>query len=421
MIKKLIIEKSDRLQKLPPSPVLEAERTKHHLIRRGVEVIDLGEFNPDTTLRNGLISPADTGGFFVHADSEMMSKLKKEIAKWLEHRYGIRINGQREIFPYFDQKKIIYHLLLALLNPGDKIAITDPCDPSYKIAATLVGAKWDSIPLLERNDYLPNLGVLFHPQTDSKIPDSKFKILRKAGSRLSSPSTFPKVLWMNYPNNPTGAVADISFLREVVKRAGEKNILVINDASGNEICHDDYAPVSLMQIKGARKLAVEQFSVFPLTGIDFGFLISDRGIIALVESLQEALGYRLSSAHVLTAMEILKNHATIAQRNNQDFNRRRKTLLEGLSKLGWKVRKPKAGPFIWANIPPKYSSVGFSRMLLRKTGVLVTPGFGLGEYGEGYVRLALNLPADQIQKALGRIQKHSHFWQRRYKPKTDEE
>jgi aspartate/methionine/tyrosine aminotransferase len=154
MIKKLIIEKSDKLQKLPPSPVLEAERIKHSLIRRGVEVIDLGEFNPDTALRDHFIPRLDPGAFFDYANSQMISGLKREIAKWLEQRYGIRVNVLKEILPYFGRKEIVYHLLLGLLNPGDKIALTDPCDPTYKIATTLVGAKYDTLPLLERNDYL---------------------------------------------------------------------------------------------------------------------------------------------------------------------------------------------------------------------------------------------------------------------------
>ncbi|HEX7402268.1 MAG TPA: aminotransferase class I/II-fold pyridoxal phosphate-dependent enzyme [candidate division Zixibacteria bacterium] len=421
MIKKLIIEKSDKLQKLPPSPVLEAERIKHSLTRRGIEVIDLGEFNPDATLRYDFVPPVDPGEFFEDANFPLMKGLKQQIVKWLEQRYGIRVNGQKEIFPYFGGKKIIYHLLLGLLNPGDKVALTDPCDPSYKIASTLVGAKWDTLPLLERNDYLPNMSVFFHAQVDSENPRSKFKILRKTGSKIAFPPAFPKIFLMNYPNNPTGAVADYAFFREVMKWAGSNNVLLINDASGNEICYDDYDPVSLLQTKGAHKLALEQFSFFHLTGIDFGFLIGDRGIISLVESVHEALGYRISKALVLSAMDILKNYTVIVRKNNPEFNRRKEVLIEGLAKLGWKAKKPKAGPFVWVNIPPKYSSVGFSRMLLRKTGVLVTPGFGFGEYGEGYVRLALNLPADQIQKALERMQKHSHVWQRRYKPKTDEE
>jgi LL-diaminopimelate aminotransferase len=421
MIKKLIIEKSDKLQKLPPSPVLEAERIKHSLTRRGVEVIDLGEFNPNATLREHLVPSINPGGFFDCADSPMISGLKREIVKWLEHRYGIRVNSPKDIFPYFGRKEFIYHLLLGLLNSSDKIALADPGDPIYKIAATLVGAKCDTVPLLERNDYLPNLGFSNHSPPDTENPKSKFKILRKAGAKHKSLPAFPKIFLMNYPNDPTGAVADTSFFREVTKWAGLNNVLLINDASGNEICYDDYTPVSLLQIKGARKLAVEQFSFFPLTGIDFGFLIGDRSIISLMESVHTTLGYRLSHAFVLLATEILKNYSAIYQRNNREFTQRKEILIEGLTKLGWRSKKPKAGPFVWVNVPPKYSSVGFSRMLLRKTGVLVTPGFGLGEYGEGYVRLALNLPADRIQTALERMQNHSHLWQRRYKPKANEE
>lgn len=133
--------------------------------------------------------------------------------------------------------------------------------------------------------------------------------------------------------------------------------------------------------------------------------------------MQEAVGERPSKVGVLQAMEILKNYSEIAHKNNLEFAARRETLLKGLSKLGWKAKKPKAGPFVWAKVPGRYSSVGFCRMLLRKTGVLVSPGLGFGEYGEGYVRLALNCPAEQIQRALDRIREHSHVWQRSYRKK----
>jgi LL-diaminopimelate aminotransferase len=155
-----------------------------------------------------------------------------------------------------------------------------------------------------------------------------------------------------------------------------------------------------------------------LTGVEFGFLVGDRGIISQVESVQEALGRVPSEASVLLAQQILKNYPQILHKNNLEFALRKATLLKGLFKLGWKTRKPKAGPFVWAKVPGKYSSVGFFRMLLRKTGVLVCPGFGFGEYGEGHIRIALNLPAAQIQKAVERMEKHSHVWQRKYRPKS---
>jgi LL-diaminopimelate aminotransferase len=403
MIKKVIIEKSDRLQKLPPAPFAEGKRFKQGLMRRGVEVIDLSELNPDSSLRDFFIPSFDRSEIFATSDSNLIAELKSEIGKWLEQRYELKVKPEKEIFPFFGEGKVTYHLLLGFINPGEIVAVTDPCDPVYKRASILAGAEVESIPLLERNDYLPNLGAIFSSRK------TKLSILPLA--------RIPKILFLNYPHNPTTSLADSAFFQEVVKWAAQNNVLVINDASGNEICYDDYVPVSLLQTKGAKKLAVEKFSFSALTGFKFGFLVGNKGIISGVESVEGAFGQRTSKASALLALEILRNYSQISQKNNQEFASRKEALMEGLYMLGWKVKKPKVGPFVWVKIPAKYSSVGFSRMLLRKTGVVFSPGFGFGEYGEGYIRIALNLPADQIQKALERIEKHSHIWQRRYKPK----
>ena len=397
MIKKLIIEKAERLQKLPPTPFVEAKRIKQGLIRKGVEVIDLGELNPDFSLRDFFTPPLNRSEMFAPSDSKIWQELRQKISKWLEQRYDLKTKSEKEILPYFGERKVIYHLLLSFINPEEMVAVPDPAEPIYKIASLLAGAEVETFPLLDRNDYLPNL---------TAFPSSR------RGGKL------PKILFLNYPHDPTSSVADSGFFLEVVHWAGKKNVLVINDASSNEICYDDHIPVSLLQTKGAKKLAVEKFSFFALTGIQFGFLVGDSGIISQTESLQEALGEKVSRTSVLLGMEILSNYSQIAQKNNLEFAVRKDTLLKGLFNLGWKAKKPKAGPFVWVKIPPKYSSVGFFRMLLRKTGVLVSPGFGFGEYGEGYIRIALNLPAAHIQTALERMEKHSHIWQRRYRPKS---
>ena len=421
MIKKLIIEKSEKLQKLPPSPFLESLRAKHRLIRRGVEVIDLGELNPDSTLRDFLLPSFERSGIFDYADPDIISELKIQIAQWLEQRYGIKANARKEIFPFFEEKQAIYHLLLGFLNPGDKVAIPDPSDPIFKRASVLAGAEVESFPLLERNDYLPNLSALFRLSANSEEQKTKFRILHKARSKKQPVEEFPKIFFLNYPHDPTTSVADSAFFREMVKWAAANNILVFNDSSGNEICYDDYSPIFLLQTKGARKLVAEKFSFFGLTGVDFGFLVGDRGIISCVEAAYLALGRGILKASVLLALEILKNHTAISKRNNVEYAARKEMMMKGLAKLGWKAKKPRCGPYIWVKIPPKYTSVGFARMLLRKTGVLVSPGFGYGECGEGFIRIALNLPADQIQNALERMEKHSHIWQRRYKPEINEE
>ncbi len=397
MIKKVIIEKAERLQKLAAGPFVEAKRTKQGLTRRGVEVIDLGELNPDPSLRDFFIPSLDKADTLVPCDSATWHELKKALSKWVEQKYELKVRSETELLPFFGEERIIYQLLLSLINPGDVVSVPDPGDPIHKTASILAGAQVQTFPLLERNDYLPNLGA---------FPSSG------RGAKL------PKILFLNYPHDPTSSVADSSFYREVIEWAGKRNVLVISDVSGNEICYDDHVPAAILQIKGARKLALERFSFFPLTGIEFGFLVGDKGIIAQTESLQHALGERISKASVLQALEMMRRYPEISHSNNLEFTLRKATLLMELFRLNWKTRKPKAGPFVWMKVPPRYSSVGFFRMLLRKTGVVVSPGVGFGEHGEGYVRIALNPPANQIQKAMDRIGTHSHVWQRKYRPKS---
>jgi len=398
MIKKLIIEKAERLQKLPPSPFLEAERIKKTLRKRGVEIIDLGELSPDPSLRETILSSLSlkTEEIFAPLDLQILGDLKRQIADWLEQKYQVRVNPKNEIFPFAGKKKVIYDLFLSFLNSGEVVAIPDPSDHIYKGGSIFAGGEVVSLPLHERNDYLPNLDTL---------PSSEHA------------PHFPKILFLNYPHNPTTAVADLEFFKESVRWASKRNVLLVNDASYNEICYDGYLPTCLLQVKGAKKIGAELFFFYPLTGIGFGFLAGNKQIISQVEATEKIFAYQLSYIMLQLSLSILKNYSIIAQQNNLEFAKRKETLIEELSNLGWKVKKPKAGPFVWVKVPPRYSSVGFARMLLRKAGVLVSPGFGFGEYGEGYIRIALNQKTEELKKALERIKEHSHIWQRRYRPK----
>jgi LL-diaminopimelate aminotransferase len=400
MIKKLIIEKAERLQKLPPSAFLEAERIKKTLRKRGVEIIDLGELSPDPSLRENILSSflLEPKEIFAPMDPSIYEDFKRQIADWLERKYQVRVNPKNEIFPFAGKKKIIYDLFLSFLNPGEVVALPDPSDHIYKGGSIFAGGEVVSLPLHERNDYLPNLGIL---------PSSE------------QAAHFPKILFLNYPHNPTTAVADLEFFKESVKWANKRNILLVNDASYNEICYDGYLPTCLLQVKGAKKIGAELFFFYPLTGIGFGFLAGNKQIISQVEATENVLGYQFSHIMLELSLSILKNYSITAEQNNLEFAKRKEIMIEGLLNSGWKAKKPKAGPFVWVKVPPRYSSVGFARMLLRKAGVLVSPGFGFGEYGEGYIRIALNLPVEELKKALERIKEHSHIWQRRYRPQKD--
>jgi LL-diaminopimelate aminotransferase len=404
MIKRVIIEKAERLQKIPPSPFLEAERIKKALHKRGVEIIDLGKLCPDPSLRESVLSSCSLKGEDVYAflDPQEWVDLKIKMADWLEQKYQVRVNPKNEIFPFAGKKKIIYDLFLSFLNPGEVVAIPDPCDPIYKGGCIFAGGEVMALPLWERNDYLPNLVTFF-------------------SSPRENASYVPKILFLNYPHNPTSAVADPEFFKELVKWANKRNMLLVNDASYNEICYDGYVPTCLLQVKGARKMGAEIFSFHPLTGMGFGFLAGNKQIISQIEATENILGNQLSHIMLELGLTILKDYSIIAEQNSSEFAKRKEILMEGPLNLGWKVKKPKAGPFLWVKVPPRYSSVGFARMLLRKAGVLVSPGFGFGEYGEGYIRIAFNLPGGELKKALERIKEHSHIWQRRYRPRSNDE
>jgi LL-diaminopimelate aminotransferase len=408
MIKKLIIEKAERLQKLPPSPpdLIGAERIKKSLDKRGVEIIDLGELCPDPPMREIILSSFSLKAqeIFAPLDLRVWKDLKKQIADWLEQRYQVKLNPENEIFPFAgpmdpksDKKKIIYDLFLSFLNPKEVAVIPDPSDPIYKGGSVFAGGEVVSLPLWERNDYLPNLSTL---PSSNKV------------------AHFTKILLLNYPHNPTTAVADQEFFGELVGWANRRNILLVNDNSYGEICYEGYVPTCLLQARGAKRIGVELFFFYPLTGIGFGFLAGNKQIISQIEATEKVFGYKLNHMMLQLGLAILKNYSAVAERNNLEFAQRKEILMEGFLNLRWKAKRPKAGPFIWVKVPPKYSSVGFARMLLRKAGVLVSPGFGFGENGEGYIRIALNHPADKLKKALERIKEHSHIWQRRYRPKS---
>jgi len=398
MIKKVIVDKSDRLQKVSPPSLLEGERIKRRLEKKDVEIIDLGHFNPDMeiesfSLPSSLAKEEISSAVLIKKEED----LKKDIAAWFESKYQIKLNPLNEILVVSGKNEAISGLALSFLNPGELSIIPDPSDPIYRNAAIMAGGEFEIIPLLERNDYLPNLSTLSD------------KTLNQA-----------QLLFLNYPHNPTSAIADFQFFKEVVEKAGKYNILVINDASFDQICYDESTPLSLLQIKDARKIGLE-FHYFPCTyhvpGVRIGFLAGNKEILSALKTEQEIFTSGISSFSLEIAKRYIKDYLGISEEINFEFLVRRDFIVEHLNQINWKARKPKASPFVWVKVPFKYSSLGFARMLLRKVGILVLSGTEFGENGEGWIRLALNCPVSQLKEAVERIKKHSHLWQRSYRPK----
>jgi len=395
-MRKVLVEKAERLEKIPPYPLLDVNRALKRLGKKGVEIIDLGRFDPALPLPDSVqkIFPLFKGKeTFGYAEAEEILKLKELFSFWFKKRYGVLLNPKTEVYFYSGLRETITQLALFFINPGDKIYLAEPSIQLYKGSALLADGEVEVLPLLERNDYLPNLALL-------KDKDKR------------------KFFFLNYPHNPTASLTDLFFYKELVEVALKNNIRVVQDASYNEIYFEEYQPQSLLQVKGGRRVGVELHSLSTGSGLsvlDCGFLVGNKEIIFGLESQSRLFKQQHNKLTLKLAETLLEEYESIIERNREEYKVRRDVMVELLLGLGWRSRKPKATPFFWAQIPGRYSSLGFCRMLLRRTGVLASPGIEYGGYGEGFIRLCLNQPEEKLKQAGERIREHSHIWQKRYR------
>jgi len=398
MIKKVILEKSERIQRVPPFSLFEIERIKQRLEKKDVEIIDLGGFNPY------LQKASESESFFSFPLEKSLTKnqiagekeLKHDINSWLDRRFQVKLISDKEIILMPSKRIAFLNLAMSFLNKGDVVIIPEPSDPLYRCVCALAEAEIQSVPLLERNDYLPNLKTLSD------------KVLKNA-----------KLLFLNYPNNPTTAVTDYHFLRGVVELCSENNILLVHDFGFNHVSYEDYIPLSVLQIENAKKVCLEYHSLstnHSFSLFRFGFFAGNKDVIPGLESNKNIFDFMDKKLLFKVGFHLLENHSRIISEENEEFSKRKNLFMDRLLNLGWRVKNPKATPFLWIQIPPHYTSLGFARMLLRKSGVVVIPGSDFGESGEGYIRLALNLPSDKLEEATKRIKKHSHLLQFSYRP-----
>ena len=404
-MRKVLIEKAVRLEKVPPYPLFDFNRVLKRLDKKGVEIIDLGRFDPALPLPGSVqkILPfLQDKKNFGYAEKEEIFKVKELFSFWFKKRYGVSLNPKTEIFFYSGKRETLTQLALSFINPEDKIFVCEPAAQLYKGCALLAEGEIEVLPLLERNDYLPNLGLLKNKNKD----EGKF-------------------FFLNYPHNPTGSLADLFFYKELVEVALKNNIRVVQDASYNEIYFEEFqsygsnfGPPSLMQAEGGKRVGVELHSLSTgtgLSGIDCGFIVGDKEMISGLESQTRLFNHQPNRLVLKLAEVLLEEYDPIISRNKQEYKARRDVMTELLLSLGWRARKPKATPFFWAQIPGRYSSLGFCRMLLRKTGVIASPGIEYGGQGEGFIRLCLNQPEEKLKEAGERIREHSHFWQKRFR------
>ncbi|MBU4346486.1 MAG: LL-diaminopimelate aminotransferase [Candidatus Omnitrophica bacterium] len=380
---------SKRLQNLPPYLFLEIDKAKRKARQEGRDIIDLGVGDPDQPTPSHIIEKlcqaAHEPATHRYALEQGMPALRQAIAGWYESRFQVRLDPESEILPLLGSKEGIAHFPLAFLNSGDYALVPEPCYPPYKSGSILAGARVYPVPLLESNAFLPDL---------KKIPG---RICRKA-----------KLLYINYPNNPTASTAEKGFYEDVVDFATKNKIIVISDLAYSEIAYDGYRPGSFLEIEGARDIGIEFHSLsktYDMTGWRIGWACGQPKLISALAKLKSNIDSGIFSAVQLAGITALEGPQGHIQDICQLYQERRDLLISGLTSLGWQVNSPRATFYVWLRTPDRSDSLKFSRLLLEKADVVVTPGVGFGRYAEGYIRIALTVSKERIQEAVERLKR----------------
>ena len=378
---------SQRLSQLPPYVFVEIDRKKKEAVKRGMDIIDLGVGDPDLAtpqhIREAMKRAIDEPKYHRYPFGPGLLEFRKAIARWCKARFSVELDAENEIHALIGSKEGIGHIHLAFVNPGDVVLCPEPAYPVYKIGTIYAGGTPYLMPLLEENDFLPDF---------DSIPE---KITAKA-----------KMVFINYPNNPTGACANIDFFRKVIKFARKYNIIVVNDAAYSEIYYGEKKPISFLELPGAKELGIEFHSLsktYNMTGWRIGWACGNRKIIKGLSMVKENIDSGVFAAIQVASIEALNGPQDCVDEMRRIYEKRRNLLCAGLKKTGWRVKKPEATFYIWAKVPEGYSSLQCVENLLEEAGILSTPGNALGPSGEGYIRFSLTVDEKRIEEAVERL------------------
>jgi len=383
------IKISKRLQELPPYLFVQIDRAKKKAREEGRDIIDLGVGDPDTPTPQFIIDELNrasqdpsTHGYALDAG---LPELRRAISEWYKRRFGVTLNPETEVLPLIGSKEGIAHTPLAFINPGDCALVPDPCYPPYTSGVIFAGGEPVYMPLLEENGFLPDL--------------KKVKARQAQKARL---------MFLNYPNNPTSAVATGEFFKEAIKFAAKNNIIICHDAAYSEVYFDDERPLSFLEFKGAKELGVEFHSLsktFNMTGWRIGFACGNKDVIAALAKVKSNIDSGIFTAVQRAGILALRRGIEGSFQPGKVYEERRDTLIDGLNGIGWNIAKPKATFYVWAHTLKKYDSRGMAEHILKKADIVITPGVGFGEFGEGYVRMALTVDKARLTEAVARIKK----------------
>jgi LL-diaminopimelate aminotransferase len=382
-----MIERADRLKRLPPYLFQEIDRLKAELMARGVDVINLGVGDPDLPTPRHIIEELNRAAHdpanHQYPSYSGMNEFNRAVARWYRRRFGVELDPRSEVLTLIGSKEGIAHLPLAFINPGELSLVPSPGYPVYHVATMFAGGESYFMPLVRENGFLPDLAA---------IPAD---IARRA-----------KLLFLNYPNNPTGAAADRDFYLKVIEFARANNLMVCHDAAYSEMAFDGYRPMSFLELPGAKEVGIEFHSLsktYNMTGWRLGFAVGNAEMLNGLGQIKSNIDSGAFNAIQYAGIAALEGDQSCVAEMQNVYRERRDALVGGLRKMGLNPDLPKATFYVWCPVPPGYKSREFTTLLLREAGIVTTPGSGFGEPGEGYVRLALTVRQERIEEAVARM------------------
>ncbi len=384
-------EFADRVKQLPPYLFKEIDRLKAELIAKGVDVINLGVGDPDLPTPKHIIDrlkeAAEDPANHQYPSYSGMNDFKHAVARWYARRFNVELDPESEVLTLIGSKEGIAHLPLAFINPGDLALVPTPAYPVYAVAVLFAGGTSHEMPLLAENGFLPDL---------SAIPED---VARKA-----------KLMFLNYPNNPTSAVAEREFFEKVVAFAEEHRIIVCHDAAYTEMAFDGYRPMSFLEVPGAKDVGIEFHSLsktYNMTGWRLGFAVGNASVLSGLGQIKSNVDSGAFNAIQWAGIAALEESQDCVREMQRIYQERRDVLVEGLRKAGLDAQPPKATFYVWCPVPDGMTSAEFTSLLLKEAGIVTTPGSGFGGPGEGFIRMALTVSKERLREAAERIQRLS--------------
>ena len=377
---------AERIKTLPPYLFAAIDQMKKEALSKGADLIDLSIGDPDIPTPNHIVEAmkkaVEKPEHHRYPSYEGMLSFRQAVSDWYKKRFNVDLDPEKEVLSLIGSKEGIGHIPLAFVDPGDIVLVPSPGYPVYPVGTKFAGGIPYFMPLKEENSFLPDI---------DSIPED---VCKKA-----------KLIFINYPNNPTSAVAGESFYKKVIEFAKKYNIIVCHDAAYSEVYYEE-KPISFMQIDGAKEVGIEFHSLsktYNMTGWRIGFAVGNKDVLAGLGKVKTNLDSGVFQAIQEASIVALDTDDSILKEIRDIYKERRDILYEGLKRAGFELRKPMATFYLWVKVPRGTNSINFVAKLLKEAEVLCTPGVGFGEHGEGYIRFALTQSKERIKEAVERI------------------